>query len=109
MKWCVLLVVLLGVAVQGLDERGLAEGTAWVSDEPEEAEEASPQEQLERSAEEASSESELKKNMEATIQKAMADKKADLLQKASAVADAETEKAAREAASKKEESGKEEG
>merc|ERR1719440_530617 len=109
MKWCVLLVVLLGVAVQGLDERGLAEGTAWVGDEPEEAEEASPQEQLERSAEEASSEPELKKNMESTIQKAMADKKADLLQKASAAADAETEKAAREAARKKSEQKQDEG
>jgi hypothetical protein len=109
MKWCVLLVVLLGVAVQGLDERGLAEGTAWVGDEPEEAEEASPQEQLERSAEEASSEPELKKNMESTIQKAMADKKADLLQKASAAADDETEKAAREAARKKSEQKQDEG
>jgi len=105
----VLLVVLLGVAVQGLDERALAEGTAWVGDEPEEAEEASPQEQLEKSAEEASSEPELKKNMESTIQKAMNDKKADLLQKASAAADAETEKAAREAARKKSEQKQDEG
>lgn len=64
-----------------------------------------PIDELKKNVDAATDENQVKSSMESTIQKAMADKKEDLLQKASKRADEETEKAAEERAAmeKKEE------